>query len=118
MVYRQSPHQLSFESFGCGLSTPLSPDNEWVQLADIFPWEDLDKAYQLEFPKNSGQAAKPFRMMYGTGLIQDRMKLTDRGIVDVISASGSPTFPNLFAISSMIGYVLRSKRLLGLRSTS
>ncbi len=37
MVYRQSPHQLSFESFGCGLSTPLSPNNEWVRLADIFP---------------------------------------------------------------------------------
>ena len=84
MVYRQSPHQLSFESFGCGLSTPLSPDNEWVQLADVFPWEALDKAYQLEFPKNSGRAAKPFRMLYGAGLIQDRMKLTDRGVVDAI----------------------------------
>lgn len=84
MVYRQSPHQLAFESFSCGLSTPLSPDNEWVQLADIFPWEDLDKAYQLEFPKDSGRAAKSFRMMYGAGLIQDRMKLTDRGIVSAI----------------------------------
>ncbi len=51
MVYRQSPHQLSFESFGCGLSTPLSPDNEWVRLADIFPWKELDEAYQLEFSK-------------------------------------------------------------------
>ena len=84
MVYRQSPHQLTFESFGCGLSTPLSPDNEWVQLADVFPWKELDEAYQLEFPKNSGRAAKPFRMLYGAGLIQNRMKLTDRGIVDAV----------------------------------
>ena len=84
MVYRQSPHQLTFESFGCGLSTPLSPENEWVQLADVFPWKELDEAYQLEFPKNSGRAAKPFRMLYGAGLIQNRMGLTDRGIVDAI----------------------------------
>ncbi len=85
MVYRQSPHQLSFESFGCGLSTPLSPNNEWVRLADIFPWKELDEAYQLEFSKKStGRAAKPFRMLYGAGLIQNRMKLTDRGVVDAI----------------------------------
>jgi hypothetical protein len=38
MAYRHSPLQLSFESFGAGLSTPLSPDNEWVQLAEVMPW--------------------------------------------------------------------------------
>jgi len=32
MVYRRKAVQLSIESFGSGLSTPLSPDNEWVQL--------------------------------------------------------------------------------------
>ncbi len=34
MVYRQTVTQLSIESFGTALSTPLSADNEWVQLAD------------------------------------------------------------------------------------
>lgn len=84
MVYRQSPVQLSFESFGCGNSTPISPDNDWVKLANLMPWADLDKAYQLEFPKNSGRAAKPFRMLYGAGLIQQRTGLTDRGVVEAI----------------------------------
>jgi hypothetical protein len=65
MVYRQSPHQLTFESFGCGLSTPLSPDNEWVQLADVFPWKELDEAYQLEFPKNSGALPSHFGCFTG-----------------------------------------------------
>ena len=88
MVYRQSPHQLSFESFGCGLSTPLRPDNEWVRLADIFPWKELDEAYQLEFTKNAGRAAKPFRLLYGAILIQQRMGLTDRGVVAAIRDRG------------------------------
>lgn len=51
MVYRHSPLQLSFESFGAGLSTPLSSNNEWVQLAEVMPWKALDEAYQLEFTK-------------------------------------------------------------------
>lgn len=84
MAYRHSPLQLSFKSFGAALSTPLSPDNEWVQLADVMPWQALDEAYQLEFPKNTGRAAKPFRMLYGAGLIQQRMGLTDRGVVAAI----------------------------------
>ncbi|MGE9133967.1 IS5/IS1182 family transposase, partial [Lacticaseibacillus paracasei] len=54
MVYRHSPLQLSFESFGAGLSTPLSSNNEWVQLAEVMPWKALDEAYQLEFTKNAG----------------------------------------------------------------
>lgn len=84
MAYRHSPLQLSFKSFGAGLSIPLSPDNEWVQLAAVIPWKALDEAYQLEFSKNTGRAAKPFRMLYGAGLIQQRMGLTDRGVVAAI----------------------------------
>ncbi|KRK14105.1 hypothetical protein FD22_GL000185 [Loigolactobacillus coryniformis subsp. coryniformis KCTC 3167 = DSM 20001] len=48
------------------------------------PWKALDDAYQLEFTKNLGRAAKPFRMLYGAGLIQQRMGLTDRGVVAAI----------------------------------
>ncbi|EKQ17110.1 hypothetical protein LCAUW1_2924, partial [Lacticaseibacillus paracasei] len=84
MVYRHSPLQLSFESFGAGLSTPLSSNNEWVQLAEVMPWKALDEAYQLEFTKNAGRAAKPFRLLYGAILIQQRMGLTDRGVVAAI----------------------------------
>ncbi|KRN23253.1 IS5 family transposase [Lacticaseibacillus camelliae DSM 22697 = JCM 13995] len=84
MAYRHSPLQLSFASFGAALSTPLSSDNEWVQLADIMPWKALDEAYQLEFTKNTGRAAKPFRLLYGASLIPQRMGLTDRGVVAAI----------------------------------
>ena len=88
MVYRHSPLQLPFESFGAGLSTPLSSNNEWVQLAEAMPWKALDEAYQLEFTKNAGRAAKPFRLLYGAILIQQRMGLTDRGVVAAIRDRG------------------------------
>lgn len=97
MVYRHSPEQLSFESFGAGLGTPLSPDNEWVQLAEVMPWKALDEAYQLEFPKNSGRAAKPFRLLYGAGLIQRKLGYTDRGIVTAIR--DTPAFQYFIGLS-------------------
>lgn len=69
MVYRQKATQLSLESFGSALGTPLSPDNEWVQYAELIPWAKLEEAYQLQFPSKTGRAAKPFRLLYGATLI-------------------------------------------------
>lgn len=72
MVYRRKAVQLSTESFGSGLSTPLSPDNEWVQLNDQVPWPQLEEAYQLSFLSNLGRAGKPLRLLYGAQLIKQR----------------------------------------------
>lgn len=84
MVYRRKAVQLSIESFGSGLSTPLSPDNEWLQLADQVPWPQLEEAYQLSFPSNLGRAGKPFRLLYGAQLIKQRTQLSDRELVAAI----------------------------------
>ena len=84
MVYRQKATQLSLESFGSALGTPLSPDNEWVQYAELIPWAKLEEAYQLQFPSKTGRAAKPFRLLYGATLIQLKKGLTDRQVVDDI----------------------------------
>ena len=50
MAYRHRATQLSFQSFNNGLGVPLSSDNEWVQLADMLPWQQLDEAYQHNRP--------------------------------------------------------------------
>ena len=84
MVYRQTVTQLSIESFGTALSTPLSADNEWVQLADQMPWQKLSEAYQLAFPSKLGRAGKPFRLLYGAQLIKQRTGLSDRDVVEAI----------------------------------
>lgn len=84
MVYRQSVTQLTIESFGTALSTPLSANNEWVRLADQMPWNKLEEAYQLAFPSNLGRAGKPFRLLYGAELIKQRTGLSDRAVVDAI----------------------------------
>jgi hypothetical protein len=84
MVYRHTDVQLSFEAFDCGLGVSLSPDNEWVKLASLIPWQKLDEAYQLVFNKNAGRAAKPFRELYGAELIKQRTHLSDVKLVEAI----------------------------------
>lgn len=84
MTYRQKGVQLSLDSFGSALGTPLSPENKWVMLANQIPWRKLEEAYQLAFPSKLGRAAKPFRQLYGAELIKQRTGLSDRELVDAI----------------------------------
>lgn len=84
MAYRHRATQLSFQSFNNGLGVPLSSDNEWVQLADMLPWQQLDEAYQLLFTDMGGRAANPFRLLYGASLIKQAEHLTDRSVVTAI----------------------------------
>ena len=85
MVYRlQKPIQLSFESFNTGLGTPISPNNDWVQLANQIPWLKLEEAYRLVFSSKAGRAGKPFRELYGALLIKQKARLSDRELLDAI----------------------------------
>ncbi|MDB7757821.1 IS5/IS1182 family transposase, partial [Lacticaseibacillus rhamnosus] len=51
-------------SFLRRLGTPLSPNNDWVQLANQILWSKLEEAYQLVFSSKAGRAGKPFRELY------------------------------------------------------
>ncbi|EPC56625.1 transposase IS5 family protein [Lacticaseibacillus paracasei subsp. paracasei Lpp228] len=84
MSYHQKDVQLSLDSFGSALGTPLSPENKWVMLANQIPWQKLEEAYQLAFPSKLGRIAKPFQQLYGEALIKQRTRLFDRELVGAI----------------------------------
>lgn len=64
---------------------PLNPDNRWVLLADIIPWDLVDAEYAKSFDEpNIGSPAKPSRMALGSLIIQEKMGLTDRETVQQI----------------------------------
>ena len=62
-------------SFLRRLGTPLSPNNDWVQLANQILWSKLEEAYQLVFSSKVGRAGKPFRELYGALLIKQKAHL-------------------------------------------
>ena len=41
------------------------PDNRWIKLADLIPWNELEDGYAAQFYKGFGAPAKLFRMALG-----------------------------------------------------
>ena len=77
--------QISFYDFNQDLGFQLSEDNEWVKLAQIIPWSEIEELYQEHFPSNTGNVAKSARMVLGSLIIQKRKKLSDRALVKEIT---------------------------------
>ena len=61
------------------------PNNRWVRLADLVPWEELEllSGYRNHFG-STGNPALPFRVAFGALLVQGRLRLTDEETVEQI----------------------------------
>ncbi len=61
------------------------PNNRWVRLADLVPWEELEllSGYRNHFG-STGNPALPFRVAFGALLVQGRQRLTDEETVEQI----------------------------------
>ena len=62
----------------------LDPNNDWVKLAELVPWETIEKRYSAQFV-NNGHPAHPARMAFGALLIKQRLKCSDEWVVKHIS---------------------------------
>ena len=58
----------------------LDPENDWVKLAALVPWEIAEERYAARFV-NNGHPAHPARMALGALLIQRRLKCSDQWLV-------------------------------------
>ena len=87
MYVFQHNGQLSIEEFHAPFGGKLDPNNRWVALASIIPWEPLESRYAPLFSATTGAPAKPFRMAFGALYIQQRLGVTDRETVELITES-------------------------------
>lgn len=55
----------------------LREDNRWVILSGLFPWEEIDREYQVHFESDEGQVALPSRLAFGALYIQTEEGFTD-----------------------------------------
>ena len=84
-MYRQSsPGQLSFKDFYLPFGGKLSPENRWVKLAEMIPWEEFESTYASQFSKDEGAPAKGFRMALGALIIKEKLGISDRETIDQI----------------------------------
>lgn len=78
-------NQLTLEGFSHPFDRELSPDNRWVKLAVLIPWDALAEVYSKSLRSNSGRKSINARMVIAAIIIKHRLGLDDRGCVDMIS---------------------------------
>ena len=71
--------QLRIEDFVFPYGT-LNPENDWVKLAALVPWDTVELRYAAQFV-NNGHPAHPARMAFGALLIKQRLKCSDEWVV-------------------------------------
>ena len=85
-MYRQeSSKQFNFEDFYLPFGGHLDPNNRWVRLADLIPWDEFEKSYADQFAQSGqGAPAKPFRLALGALIIKEKLGITDEETVEQI----------------------------------
>ena len=84
-VYKSPVGQPKLKFEGVPFEFTPDPNNRWVRLADLIPWEELEllSGYRNHFG-STGNPALPFRVAFGALLVQARLKLTDEETVEQI----------------------------------
>lgn len=91
--------QLNFLHFNMSCGLQLDQNNEWISIAKMLPWRAWESLYSVMFPSNTGNVAKPCRMVLGSLILQTRMGFTDRELVDQLQQN--PYYQLFYRASSL-----------------
>lgn len=83
---RTDPNQTEFVDFHVPFSGSLKASNRWVKLADMMPWDEVERCYGESLAGTGmGAPALPGRVAYGALVIKERLGVTDEETVEQIS---------------------------------
>src|SRR5690606_33976378 len=90
-MYLKTERQLPLENFYLPFGGQLDPENRWVKLSKLIPWDVIEDKYAALFAKNNtGAPAKPVRMALGALLIKEKGGSRKTRIFNILS--GYPSF--------------------------
>jgi IS5 family transposase len=81
--YQPEP-QIPLDEFYMDFGGRLSKANRWVKLADMVPWDEVEKRYAEQFTSPVGNPAYPVRVAFGALIIKEKLKITDEETVEQI----------------------------------
>ncbi len=78
MIREEDDRQLTFIlPFG----GRLKPENRWVKLSSVIPWDDLEPTYNAVMNMKEGRPSKPARLVIGAMIIKHKLNLSDEEAV-------------------------------------
>ena len=84
MINYISEKQLSIEEFKTPFQTSLLPDNRWVRLSSVVPWDRFASSYISLMNSDFGRPGISPRLVLGALIIKHKEKLDDRGVIEAI----------------------------------
>ena len=84
MIKYTPSNQLTLEGFKHPFYKQLKPDNRWVKLAEVIPWDELAGIYSRNLDPGAGRLSVDIRLVIGALVIKHKMKLSDRDTVELI----------------------------------
>lgn len=84
MVKYQSVRQLKIEEFKTPFLKSLLPDNRWVKLSKVVPWDKFAAIYMSIMNLETGRPGISPRIVLGAMIIKHLEKLDDRGTIAAI----------------------------------
>ncbi|MDJ0785132.1 MAG: IS5 family transposase [Desulfosarcinaceae bacterium] len=85
-MYRHNLKQLELVEFSLPFEGRLSPDNKWIKLSRLIPWEQFEESYQENFSDSGvGNPALSVRMALAALIIKEDLGLSDRDCVEQIT---------------------------------
>ena len=77
MITYTSQYQTQFEDFSNLCQLELDPNNRWIQLGALLPWDRMVEVYAKRFSANMGARAVNPRWVIGAFIIKHKLRLTD-----------------------------------------
>ena len=84
MYFTEVKDQMVMEHFSMPFGGKLDPDNRWVRLAKIMPWDRIEEIYIRTMSTETGRRAFPSRIAFGSIFIKEYENLTDESCVTAI----------------------------------
>jgi hypothetical protein len=84
MIQYICENQLSIEEFETPFEGSLLPDNRWVKLSKVVPWDSFAKIYMSVMNTEIGRPGISPRMVLGALIIKHFENLDDRGVISNI----------------------------------
>jgi len=84
MIKYTSKQQISIKEFKLPFGGRLSPENRWVVLAGILPWDEMVSVYVKRMSKKMGRVAVDPRVAVGSMIIKHLKSLADEETVEEI----------------------------------
>ena len=81
MIRYESAVQLTIEEFKTPFQTSLLPDNRWVTLSKVVPWDKFASLYMAKMNATFGRPGVSPRAVLGALIIKHIEKLDDRGVI-------------------------------------